>query len=162
MAELLRQAPINYELLRNNRFQMVFPDDIGLETTWLKSCDKPKISINSTELPYMNMVYYVAGQVHWEPINLEMICTIGPSSPQKVMEWIRLCIESLTGRMGYAASYMKNIEINSLDPTGIVIDKWVLRNAFVTNASFGTLDMSNDDVQTISLTIQPQDCILKF
>ncbi len=162
MAELLRQAPINYELLRNNRFQMVFPDDIGLESVWLKTCDKPKININPVELPYMNMIYYVAGQVNWESMNVEMICTIGPSSSQKVMEWIRLCIESLTGRMGYASSYMKNIEINSLDPAGVVVDKWVLRNAFITNADFGSLDMSSDEVQTLSFTIQPQDCILKY
>lgn len=162
MAELLRQAPINYELLRNNRFLMVFPDEIGLESQWLKSCDKPKLNINSVELPYMNTIYYVAGQTNWESMNVEMICTIGPSSSQKVMEWIRLCYESLTGRMGYASTYMKNIEIQSVDPTGVVVDKWLLRNAFITNADFGSLDMASDEVQTISFTIQPQDCILKY
>ena len=160
MAELLRQAPIEYELLRNNRFQLIFPTDLGLESVWLKTCTKPKVTINSVELPYMNMVYFVAGQVKWETIDVEMISTIGQSSQQKLMEWIRLCIESMSGRMGYAAGYMKDLELKSLDPTGVPVDCWKIRKAFVTTADFGQLDMSSDEVQTIKFTIQPQDCIL--
>lgn len=162
MAELIRRSPIEYELLRNNRFQLIFPSELGLESVWLKTCTKPKININSVELPYMNMIHYVAGQVNWEPMDIEMISTIGESSQQKVMEWIRKCIESLTGRMGYAAGYMKDIEIQSLDPLGKAVDSWLVRKAFVTSADFGELDMSSDEVQTIKFTIQPQDCILRY
>lgn len=162
MAELIRQAPIEYELLKNNRFEMIFPSDIGLESVWLKSAGKPKIKVNSIELPYMNTVYFVPGKVQWSPIDIEMIATIGPSSSQKLMEWVRLMYEALTGRMGYAKGYMKDLELNSLDPTGVNVESWKLRKCFVTDADFGSLDMGNDDVQTIKFTIQPQDCIQLF
>jgi hypothetical protein len=42
------------------------------------------------------------------------------------MEWVRLCAESVTGRMGYAAGYKKNVDLEMLDPTGVVVEKWIL------------------------------------
>lgn len=162
MADLLRNAPIDYEILRNNRFELIFPTDIGLESWMVQTGSKPKININSVELPYMNMKYYVAGQVNWEPMDFEINQYIGPSSSQKTMEWIRTCIESLSGRMGYAKGYMKNLTLRSLDPTGVAVEEWILENAFITSADFGSLDHGDDGVQKIKITIQPQKCIQSY
>ena len=87
---------------------------------------------------------------------------IGPSSSQKTMEWIRTCIESLSGRMGYAKGYMKNLTLRSLDPTGVAVEEWILENAFITSADFGSLDHGDDGVQKIKITIQPQKCVQSY
>ena len=42
---------------------------------------------------------------------------------QALMEWFRLHAESVSGRMGYASGYKKDIELEMLDPTGVVIEK---------------------------------------
>ena len=74
---------------------------------------------------------------------------IGPSASQALMEWLRLHAESVTGRMGYAAGYKKDVELEMLDPTGIVVEKWVLQGTFLTDLNFGDLDYSRDDLATI-------------
>lgn len=162
MADLLRQAPIEFEILRENRFELIFPSDIGLESWMVQSGSKPKIEINSVPLPYMNMVYHVAGQVTWGTMDFVINQYIGPSSSQQLMEWIRLCIESLSGRMGYAKGYMKDLTLRSLDPSGAPVEQWILENCFITTADFGKLDHGSDAVQTVSFTIQPQRCIQSY
>ena len=162
MADLLRQTPIEYELIRVNRFELIFPADLGFESWMLHSCTRPKFKQNSVEIPFMNTIYYVAGQFSWETMDIELIQTIGPSTSQKVIEWVRLSAESLSGRQGYAKGYMKNLVLHSIDPTGAAVEEWVIQNAFITAVDFGNNDYSDDKVQTIKITIQPQECIQTY
>jgi hypothetical protein len=78
------------------------------------------------------------------------------------MEWVRLHAESVTGRMGYAAGYKKDIELEMLDPTGVVVEKWILQGTFLTNADFGSLDYSSEDIAEITVTLRPDRCILVY
>ena len=76
------------------------------------------------------------------------------------MEWFRLHAESLTGRMGYKEGSAKNIILKSLDPTGVVVEKWTLEQCIITNVDFGSNDMASDEIQIITVTVQPYRCIL--
>ena len=87
---------------------------------------------------------------------------IGPSAAQALMEWVRLHAESVTGRMGYAAGYKKNLDLEMLDPTGVVVEKWILQGCLITGADFGALSYASDALAEISVTIQPDRCILVY
>ena len=87
---------------------------------------------------------------------------IAPSSSQKVMEWVRLAHETISGREGYAAFYKKDFSLISMDPVGVAVEEWDIRGAFITDATFGDLDYSNADPVEISLTVQPDECILRY
>lgn len=78
------------------------------------------------------------------------------------MEWVRLHAESLTGRMGYAAGYKKNILLKSLDPTGVEVEKWFLEHCMITSIDFGDNDYSSDELTNITLELQPWRCILNM
>ena len=78
------------------------------------------------------------------------------------MEWVRLCAESVTGRMGYAAGYKKNVDLEMLDPTGVVVEKWILEGTFLTSVNFDSLSYSSDALATISATLQMDRCILVY
>jgi hypothetical protein len=78
------------------------------------------------------------------------------------MEWVRLHSESVTGRQGYAAGYKRDVELEMLDPTGVVVSKWILKNVMVTDADFGNLDYSSDDLAEITLTLQMDYAILAY
>jgi hypothetical protein len=84
---------------------------------------------------------------------------IGPSASQALMEWFRLHAESVTGRMGYAAGYKKDIELEMLDPTGVVVEKWILQGTFIQDLNFGDLDYSRDELATITCTLRMDRCI---
>ena len=104
------------------------------------------MKINKIEIPYMNEQNYVAGRYTWDSVNVTFLDPIGPSSSQILMEWVRLHAESITGRMGYAAGYKKTITLESLDPTGIAIEKWTLEDCQIISIDFGDNDYSSDDL----------------
>jgi hypothetical protein len=49
-----------------------------------------------------------------------------------------------------------------LDPTGVVIEKWILQGTMVTSANFGDLDYSSSDIADISTTLRFDRAISVF
>ena len=162
MSDLLLKAPLQFEPLRKNRWLFRFPADLGIQEWWLSSASRPSITQEETPIPFINTSTYVVGRYQWEQINVTFRDPIGPSASQAIMEWVRLQSESVTGRQGYAAGYKRDVELEMLDPTGVVVSKWILKNCMVTEADFGGLDYSQDDLATITLTIQMDYAILAY
>jgi hypothetical protein len=160
--EMIRGIPFEYEPKRNNRFFAEFADELGIEVWKVQKFKRPSMKINSVQIDYMNERNYVAGRYNWEEMTVTFLDPIGPSSSQQLMEWVRLHAESLTGRMGYAAGYKKNILLKALDPTGIEVEKWFLEQCMITGISFGENDYGSDELTTIELTLQPWRCILNL
>ncbi len=160
MADMFRPVPVEQEPKRRNRFVLEFPTELGIESYLVQTSGKPSLEIGSTEIPYMNTSTWVAGRYKWNTLDVEFIDVIGPSTTQKVMEWVRLHAESATGRMGYAIGYKKNLVLKALDPTGVEVEKWTLIGCLITNASFDEYDYSADDVGRVKITIQPDRCLL--
>ena len=159
MADLLMKMPIPYEPKRNNRWILRFPSSLGINEWYVESTKRPSLKINETKIEFLNTSTYVAGRFDWDAWPVTFRDPIGPSATQAVMEWIRTCAESVTGRMGYAAGYKKNVDLEMLDPTGVVIEKWILEGAYLTGYDGGTLSYSDDKVATISTNIRMDSCI---
>lgn len=162
MAEMLRGIPFDFEPKRENRFFAEFSNELGIEVWKVQTFKRPTLNINSVEIPYLNEFNYVAGKYKWGTLDITFIDTIGPSTSNQLMEWVRLHAESLTGRMGYAAGYKKNINLKALDPTGVEVEKWFIEQAQIVDVDFGTNDHSSDELQKITVTIQPWRCILNY
>lgn len=162
MSDLLLKMPLNYEPLRKNRWLLRFPSDLGIQEWWLESAKRPTIKQSGTEIQFLNTSTYVVGRYTWEEISVTMRDPIGPSASQAVMEWVRLHSESVTGRQGYAAGYKRDIELEMLDPTGVAVSKWILKNTFVTSADFGDLNYSQDELSNITLQLRFDYAILAY
>lgn len=160
--DLLLKAPLDYEPLRKNRFLLRFPSDLGIQEWWVQTTGRPSIDQTVTEIPFLNTTNYVLGKYKWNTINVTLIDPIGPSASQAVMEWVRLHSESATGRQGYAAAYKRDLTLEMLDPTGTVVSQWILKSCMLGNVQFGDLGYGDDALVNITLTIQPQYCILSF
>jgi hypothetical protein len=161
MADLLMKMPIPYEPKRKNRFIMSF-NDLGINEWYVESTSRPSLTINSTPIDFLNTKTYVAGKYEWGEISVTFRDPIGPSASQALMEWVRLHAESVTGRMGYAAGYKRDIFLSLLDPTGVVIEKWVLKNTFLTKVDFQGLSYSEDGLVTIQASLRPDYCVLLY
>ena len=162
MADLLMKMPVPYEPKRQNRFIMRFDSSLGINEWFVETAARPSITIGATEIPFLNTSTYVAGRFKWNPINVKFRDPIGPSASQALMEWVRLCAESVTGRMGYAAGYKKNVNLEMLDPTGVVVEKWILEGSWLSDVNFDSLQYSSDALATISATLRMDRCILVY
>lgn len=162
MNDLLLKMPLVYEPKKKNRFLLRFPADLGIQEWWCGSASRPQMQIEETEIPFLNTSTYVAGRYKWDTIQVTLRDAIGPSTAQAVMEWIRLHAESTTGRQGYAAGYKRDVELDMLDPTGVCVEKWILKNTMCTTTNFGDVDMSSNDIATVQLTLRFDYAILCF
>ena len=162
MADLLMKMPVPYEPKRQNRFIFRFPSSLGINEWYVTSASRPSAKINAVEIPFLNTSTFVAGRFNWDTLQVTFKDPIGPSAAQALMEWFRLHAESVTGRMGYAAGYKKDVELEMLDPTGVVVEKWILQGTFLTDLNFGTLDYNQDSIATIQATLRMDRCILVY
>lgn len=162
MSDLLMKMPVPYEPKKKNRWLLRFPAELGIQQWWLQSASRPTITQNETEIQFLNTSTWVIGRFVWEAIEVTMRDAIGPSTAQAMMEWVRLHSESVTGRQGYAAGYKKDVEIEMLDPTGVVIEKWQLQGTMLTNVNFGELSMEDDSIADITATLRFDRAILLF
>ena len=87
---------------------------------------------------------------------------IAPSGAQQVMEWIRLCFESVSGRAGYADFYKRDIQLKMVDPVGTVIELWDIKGAFLLSAGFGELTYDDQKAVEITLSIRYDNAVLQY
>jgi hypothetical protein len=156
------KMPIQYEPKRKNRFILTFESSLGINSWYVESSKRPSIDIGKKEIKFLNTETYVSGQFKWGEITVKFRDPIGPSASQAVMEWVRLHAESVTGRMGYAAGYKKDVNLEMLDPTGVAVEKWIMQDCLITKADFGDVGYGGDDLADITLTLQPDRCILVY
>lgn len=160
--DLLSRMPLEYEPLRNNRFLLRFPSDLGIQEMWVASTSRPTITMDATEIQFLNTSTWVVGRYLWEELTITLRDPIGPSASQAVMEWVRLHSESVTGRQGYALSYKRDLVLQMLDPTGTAVSQWIIKNAMIVSASGGDLSYDDASLSTWTITVRPDYCILSY
>ena len=160
--DLLLRMPTVYEPLKKNRWILRFPSDLGIQEWTLVSAQRPGITQQPKEIPFLNTSTWVLGRYTWDDITVTFNDAIGPSTSQALMEWVRLHSESVTGRQGYAAGYKRDIELEMLDPSGNVVSCWVLRNCWCTNFKGGDLSYSDDSIAQCTVTLKMDYAVLAY
>ena len=149
-----------FEPKQKNRF-ILYVD--GIPSYLIKGMGAIKITQSTVTLSHINIQRSVKGKSKWDPISMTLYDPITPSGAQSVMEWVRLHHESVTGRDGYSDFYKKDLTLNVLGPVGDVVSEWIIKGAFITDASFGDFNWEDDGAaQQIEMTIQPDYCVLNF
>jgi len=134
----------------------------GIDAFLVKTAARPQISTEEVAINWINTTRYIAGKTTFGELSVTLHDAIAPSGAQQVMEWIRLCYESVTGRGGYADFYKRDIQIKMLDPLGTVIQLWDIKGAWVKEANFNEISYEGSDQTEISLTIRADNMVLQF
>ena len=149
-----------FEPKQTNRFVMYMD---GFPTFMVKGVSAVSLTQGEVALNHINIQRKVKGKSVWNDVTFTLFDPITPSGAQAVMEWVRLHHESVTGRDGYSDFYKKDLTFNVVGPVGDVVSEWILKGAFIKEASFG--DYSYDTVDTaveISMTCAIDYAILNF
>jgi hypothetical protein len=134
----------------------------GVPAYLIKKTSRPSVTFGEVVLDHINVKRKIKGKANWDNITLDLYDPVTPSGAQAVMEWVRLSHESVTGRDGYSDFYKKNIYIRTLGPVGDVVEEWILKGAYVQNASFGDMDWTSDTPANISITVVMDYAILNY
>lgn len=162
MAEVLEFQDMfytNFEPKMQNRYIMEVD---GIQSYLIKTAGRPQITFEEVKLPHINTYRKIIHKGEWANIDITLYDPIVPSGAQQVMEWVRLAYESITGRMGYAEFYKKDIDFYMLGPVGDKVEQWKLKGAFIVDAGFGDTDWDATDVAEISLSLAFDHAILEF
>ncbi len=148
-----------FEPKQQNRF-VLYVD--GFPSYLIKGLGAITVSQNPIALNHINVQRYIKGKTTWGSISMTLFDAITPSGAQSVMEWVRLHHESVTGRDGYSDFYKKDLTVNVLGPVGDVVSEWIIKGALIQEASFGEYNYDQDGAVEISMTVQPDYCVLNF
>jgi len=148
-----------FEPKQQNRF-VLYVD--GFPAYLIKGLGAVTVSQGTVALNHINVQRFVKGKTTWGPISMTLFDAITPSGAQSVMEWVRLHHESVTGRDGYSDFYKKDMTVNVLGPVGDVVSEWIIKGALITEAGFGDYNYDSEGAVEISMTVQPDYCVLNF
>jgi hypothetical protein len=144
------------------KFRWVFALE-GVDSFLMKTANRPSITIDEKEIPFINAKRYVAGRLTFGDLSLTLYDPIAPSGSQQVMEWIRTHYESVSGRAGYADFYKRDIQIKLLDPIGTVVELWDIKGAFIKTANFNELTYDDNSAPVeIALTLRYDNAVLQY
>ncbi len=148
-----------FEPKQQNRF-ILYVD--GFPSYLIKGIGGVSFTSGTVELNHINIQRYIKGKTKWNTISLTLFDPITPSGAQAVMEWARLHHESVTGRDGYSDFYKKDLTVNILGPVGDIVSEWIIKGALITESNFGDYNYDNEGAIEISMTVQPDYCVLNF
>ena len=148
-----------FEPKLQNRFLMEID---GIPAYLIKKISRPSVEFGAVVLDHINVKRKIKGKANWADISCDLYDPVTPSGAQAVMEWVRLSHESVTGRDGYSDFYKKDIYIRTLGPVGDVVEEWILKGAYCSNANFGDMSWDSDTPANISMTIVMDYAILNY
>jgi hypothetical protein len=155
MANLLRNL-VNYELKLQNRFILEFPNELDLPSWLVQSVTRPSLEIEGVAVGYLNTEQYVRTRYKFSDFEVVFIDPLGPSTSQKIQNFVHLSIEELTGRMGFSAGYSKTFNISTLDPTGVPVEVWQYVNCQITGVEWGEYTYDDGAIIKPKVKFQPQ------
>ena len=149
-----------FEPKLQNRFIMYID---GIPAFLVKKISRPNIQFGEVTLDHINVKRKIKGKADWQNVTATLYDPVTPSGAQAVMEWVRLSHESVTGRDGYSDFYKKDLTIDVLGPVGDIVSEWIVKGAFIKDASFGDFNWDEDTTaMNIELTIGMDYCVLNF
>jgi hypothetical protein len=157
---------------RNFRFRVQFADNSSFNTAnevgttemyWAKTAQKPGFTVGSTEHSYLNHTFKFPGRVSWNDVSITMV---DPGGAQGVGYALALMLKNAGYSVPNTASDLQTISkasavgatgtitVTQLNAEGEPIEEWRLYNAFITEASFGTLDYGSEELTEYSVTLR--------
>jgi hypothetical protein len=149
-----------FEPKQANRFILYME---GIPSFIIKGVSAVSLTQGEVVLNHINVLRKVKGKTVWNDVTMTLFDPITPSGAQAVMEWVRLHHESVTGRDGYSDFYKKDLKIDVLGPVGDVVSEWILKGAFVKEATFGDYNWDTEnEAKQIELTLGIDYAVLNF
>jgi len=130
---------------------------------WIvKKVGKPTLSINAAEHAYINHTFYYPGRVTWEEVSFTLIDPVTPNASANMAAIITAAgyhppvnaDDTTTMSKGKAIKSLGDIIIRQIDSNGDDVEKWSLKNAWLSKVAFSELSYEEDGLSEIECTVR--------
>ena len=149
----LKPEIVLYEPKKMNRFLIVFPEYFKIPSWVISGASRPSMKLVTKKIFGFELVK----SFKWDDLVIKLRDPIGPSTTQSLMELVHPDLKNK-----HKVKEKFSLQIEMLDPTGVVVEKWHLDNCEFKSIDFGELSYDNDSVVTCTLTIKVKDVILLY
>jgi len=133
--DLLNKLPIVFEPKRTNRFLVNLPEELTIPAYFISTIEKPRIYIEEKKI--FGITY--SRKRKYSDINLNIRDLPG--------NFINKLITYLETNKKFS------LEIEIIDPTGALVDRYILGDCVIKSIDFGKSDYALDNINIISLII---------
>ena len=130
----------------------------------ISKVNKPGFDISESEHKYLNHTFYYPGRVTWTEVSFTIVDVISSVSngTQAVMKMLQTSGYKLPVDDGVTETVSKaksvralgTVTIHQIDSDGIIVEDWVLNNAWIKTAKFGDLDYGSEEMQNVEITLK--------
>ena len=142
-----------YEPKKMNRFLIAFPEYFNIPQWIVSEASRPSMKLITKKI----FGFELSKSFQWDDLVIKLRDNIGPSTTQSLMDLIHPDLKN-----NHKVKEKFSLQIEMLDPTGVVVEKWQLDNCEFKLIDFGKLSYDNDNLVTCTLTIKLKDVILLY
>jgi len=147
---------------RQYRFLVYLEGMEGGATWYAKSAKKPEITITTVEHNYLNHKFYYPGRTEWGEVQVVLVDPVSPDAAAETAAIIQAAgyhppvdaTDVTTMSKSEAVKNLLGVRIVQIDSTGVELEAWALKNAFITSVSYGDLDYSGDDLTEVTIGLR--------
>lgn len=127
-----------------------------VEENFVKVAGRPNISIESTELNFLNEKNFIPGKATWETITVSYLDVAG-NELLSLWDWLA-SVYDYTNKNRWMGAAQKDYTATGYlllySGCGDPLESWTLENAWPEAINFGDLDYSSSDPAEIELTLR--------
>lgn len=131
-----------------------------------KSVTKPSYTVGTTDHKFLGNTYYYPGAVTWNDVTAVIVNSTTPDGNELLYQALQQMgylkpdiqedifnnnLDPSTPNKAAALETLGQVEFEELSGTGGTLGTWKLRNAFITNVTFGDLDYADEALLDINI-----------
>ena len=132
---------------------------------YVKMASRPKISIESTEINYLNGKTWIPGKAEWDTLQLTYYDVANTYALKPLYDWLASIYNyadpnGIYGNLQQASKkgdYTAVAVISAWDGCGEELERWTIRDAWPESIDFGDMDYSSSDEMNVELTLRYSD-----
>jgi len=134
-----------------------------IPTYVIKTSAKPQFTVSSIQHQFVAHTFYYPGRITWNELEITLVDPVFPDATAIIAKTLQASGYALPGTQADAErSFSKRDAVSALgvpsiqqiDGRGNAIEKWNLRNAWISAANFGTLSYETEEMVNVSLTFR--------
>lgn len=142
-------------------------DVAGLPIWTITKVSRPSFRVTETKHDFYNHSFYYPGRVEWQTLSFTTVDAINPDNTGILMKMLYASgyqfPDKQFGGDGYEFSSLNKadsvdalnpVTVTSFDGEGAIVEKWTLKNAFITQVTNGDLAYAEDAMLNIDVTLR--------